>query len=154
MTRDRIVSQPMDGSCFFHSVGFFTGESASGVRMRIVRWMMAHPDHRIADTTLRDWILYDSNSTVINYCKHMSRLHSWGGGIELSVLPYIYDMTVRVYTFDGKFHRVSQHKNRSRPSQNIARLLYSGNNHYDAIQAEGSGGGVVNNNRECRSRRV
>ena len=137
MARYRIVSQPMDGSCLFNSVGFFTGESASDARTRIVRWIMTNPGYRIADTTLEDWILYDSNLSVAGYCLYMTHPHSWGGGIELSVLPYIYDMTVRVYTFDGKFHRISQHKNHTRPSQNIARMLYSGSNHYNTIQARG-----------------
>ena len=75
----RVVRQPGDGSCLFHSMSYGLGQGYSANRLRneICTFISNNPRLKISDTPLCDWVRWDSNSTVADYCRRMSR-GSWG----------------------------------------------------------------------------
>jgi hypothetical protein len=84
-TSGRVVRQPGDGSCLFHSLsyGLADGTSASQVipqclihppppptlpcdgllqlRRELASFVLKHPDLEIADDPLKDWVAWDSD---------------------------------------------------------------------------------------------
>ena len=62
----RVISQPGDGSCLFHSMNFGLGRAgkaaggAGQLRRAIATYLRSHPDTRIADTRVEEWIKWDS----------------------------------------------------------------------------------------------
>lgn len=80
----RVVRQPGDGSCLFHSIAYGLGNTnASRLRRELAEWVEAHPDELIAETPLRDWVKWDSASNVRDYARRMA-VGGWGGGIEMA----------------------------------------------------------------------
>ena len=81
----RVVPQPGDGSCLFHSMnyGIGGGEGASSLRRAIGSFIADNPGLEICETPMRDWVKWDSNSSVSTYAKRISR-SGWGGGIEMA----------------------------------------------------------------------
>jgi hypothetical protein len=85
VTSGRVVRQPGDGSCLFHSLsyGLADGTSASQVRdtavphppppptlpcdgalqlrRELASFVLKHPDLEIADDPLKDWVAWDSD---------------------------------------------------------------------------------------------
>lgn len=61
----RVVRQPGDGSCLFHSMAYgLGGTSATSLRRDIADWIAAHPRHEIAETPVSDWVRWDSSWCV------------------------------------------------------------------------------------------
>ncbi|KAK3236700.1 hypothetical protein CYMTET_53176 [Cymbomonas tetramitiformis] len=81
----RVVRQPGDGSCMFHSLshGLSNMTSASTLRREIAGFIEKNGDLRIADTPLKDWIKWDSRDSVAAYARRMA-VGGWGGGIEMA----------------------------------------------------------------------
>ena len=54
----RVVRQPGDGSCLFHSLsyGLRDGSSASSLRREVAAFIAANPSLVIADSPLKDWV--------------------------------------------------------------------------------------------------
>jgi hypothetical protein len=90
----RVVRQPGDGSCLFHSMsyGLQKNSNAAKLRAEICQFIQNNPDLKISDTPLADWVKWDSNSSVSEYARKMSR-GSWGGGIEMACVSQV--------SFDG-----------------------------------------------------
>lgn len=72
----RIIPQPGDGSCLFHSLSYGLGDrsTASSLRREISGFISKNPDMTIGDTFIKDWVGYDSNYqlTVHSYAQRMS----------------------------------------------------------------------------------
>lgn len=91
----RVVRQPGDGSCLFHSMsygkcnkkaltfpliysnnisvaGLSDGTSASSLRRQICAFIARNPKLLIADTPLSDWVKWDSRGSVTSYVAKMS----------------------------------------------------------------------------------
>lgn len=88
----KIISQPGDGSCLFHSMSYGLlklgihgagGGSARKLRRDIAQFLITHPSIKISDTPVSSWIKWDSGMNVQKYCQRMSH-GGWGGGIELA----------------------------------------------------------------------
>ena len=81
----RVVRQPGDGSCLFHSMAYGLGgtESASNLRRAIGSFIAGNPDLEICETPMKDWVKWDSNASVSVYARRISRA-GWGGGIEMA----------------------------------------------------------------------
>lgn len=75
----RVVRQPGDGSCLFHSLSFGlrNGSTASSLRRQICNFIVDNPKLKIADTPLSDWVKWDSRSSVTQYARRMSG-GAWG----------------------------------------------------------------------------
>ncbi len=122
----RVVRQPADGSCLFHSLahGLKDGCNAHALRRQTAAFIESHPDMEISDSPLRDWVMWDSGASVGAYSRRMmsgesrlldpalsaaSRPHlgrisaspvaggTWGGGIEMAVVAALKRVSVHVY---------------------------------------------------------
>ena len=80
----RVVRQPGDGSCLFHSMTYGLGTgSARTLRRELAQWIERNPETSIADTPVRDWVRWDSNRTVSQYARSIG-VSGWGGGMEMA----------------------------------------------------------------------
>lgn len=129
----RVIRQPGDGSCLFHSLSYGLGGGYSATRLRseICSFIQANPQLLISETPLKDWVKWDSGTSVGDYIRKMSR-GSWGGGIEMACLSQMKQVNVHVYERSGMgYKRISAFdvpvNTESRP---IIRVLYCGGVHY------------------------
>ena len=69
----RVIRQPGDGSCLFHSLRHGLKRAnpsasvpggAEGLRRELSNWIFKNGAHRIADTPVKDWVLWDSRCNV------------------------------------------------------------------------------------------
>lgn len=154
-----IVRQPGDGSCLFHSLcyGLRDGSTAASLRQEICSFINKHPNFKIAESPLSDWVKWDSNSSCAEYARRMS-LGAWGGGIEMACLSQLKNVNVHVYEVNrgsisgrsdrggpgmsgrgfsgggGGFKRISAFDVPVNPeNQRIIRVLYCGGVHYEAL---------------------
>lgn len=136
----RVVRQPGDGSCLFHSLahGLNSPSSASGLRREIAGFVQQNPSLEIAGDTLEEWVRWDANSTVAEYARRMA-VSGWGGGIEMAACSLLKNVNVHVYeslsrrggSCSNDFKRIScfDSPNASR----TVHVLYQGGVHYDAL---------------------
>jgi hypothetical protein len=137
ITNARVIRQPGDGSCLFHSMAFGLGggHNANRLRSEICSFIQANPQLLISETPLKEWVKWDSGCSVSDYVRKMSR-SSWGGGIEMASLSQMKQVNVHVYERSGMgFKRISAFDvpvdAESRP---IVRVLYGGGVHYGRFQ--------------------
>lgn len=130
--RVRVVPQPGDGSCLFHSLSYGLADrsSASSLRKEICSFLAKNPDLEIGDTAIKEWVQYDSGGSVQSYAAKMSG-GSWGGGIEMAAFTKLKKANVNVYEKcrDG-YRRISAFDGGHPKTVNV---LYQGRMHYDAI---------------------
>jgi len=134
ISRGRVVPQPPDGSCLFHSLSYgLKGTGATALRREIAAFIRANPDLPICDTPLRDWIKWESLLSVNAYASKMGR-SGWGGGLELAAAAELKNVTIEVYEPHGsdRFKRISVFSSK-RASSATVRVLYRGGVHYDAL---------------------
>ena len=136
LSNPRIVRQPGDGSCLFHSMsyGLRDGSSASSLRREICQYIRKNPDLTISDTPIKDWIKWDSGASVSEYASRMSG-SAWGGGIEMAALGKLRSVNVHVYERSGGFYkRISAFDCPENPQgKKTIKVLYQGACHFDAI---------------------
>ncbi len=132
-TRGRVVPQPPDGSCLFHSLSYGLREgNASGLRRELMQFIRKHPDLEIAGDPLRDWIRWDALVSVQKYADKMSR-GGWGGGIEMAAFSELKGCNVEVYEqCSAGFKRISLFEKSG--STRTVRVCYRGGVHYDALE--------------------
>jgi len=129
----RVVPQPGDGSCLFHSLSYgLTGRSqGKSLRREICDFIADNPDLEIGDVALSDWISYDSGGNVQSYAREMSGSH-WGGGIEMAAFTKMKGVNVHVYeNGSGGYRRISAFE--SPGAKKTISVLYQGRAHYDAL---------------------
>lgn len=145
----RIVQMPGDGSCLFHSLahGLGPGSNTNARRLRreIADFIAKNPLLEIAETPLKDWVQYDSNSSVASYARRMA-VGGWGGGIECAACSRLKRVNVHVYekTRGSMWSRGSttQYKRIScfdlpGPEKKLAKtinVIYCGGVHYNALE--------------------
>jgi len=130
----RVVRQPGDGSCLFHSMNYgLTGSSAGGLKLRndICEFMKRNPQIEVGDDTLEEWVQYENGTSVRSYVQSMQG-SSWGGGIEMAVCAKMHTVNVHVFETCSKgYRRISAFE---RPSaRKTLSVLYQGRAHYDAL---------------------
>jgi hypothetical protein len=87
----------------------------------------------ICETPLRDWIKWDSGSSVQNYARRMA-MGGWGGGIEMACASILKGVNINVYEKKaGGFDRISCFETKG--ANKTIRVLYQGGVHYDALIA-------------------
>jgi len=136
----RVIRQPGDGSCLFHSLiyglqsGGLPSGSAQSLRREIAHFLLQNPSAQIAGDTIEEWVRWDSNASVNDYARRMS-VGGWGGGIEMACCSLLKNVNVHVYENAGRgseFKRISCFD-----APNAAKtihVLYQGGVHYDALQ--------------------
>ncbi len=93
----RVVRQPGDGSCLFHSLSFgLGGGSASALRREIAQFVESNADLQIAGTPMSDWVRWDSGVSVSSYARRMA-VSGWGGGIEMAACSILKRANIHVY---------------------------------------------------------
>uniref|UniRef100_A0A7S3K7S6 Ubiquitin thioesterase OTU n=1 Tax=Aureoumbra lagunensis TaxID=44058 RepID=A0A7S3K7S6_9STRA len=151
-----IINQPGDGSCLFHSLLYgykrlkqsILIETATNLRHSLMDWLQENQDTEIADSPVKDWIRWDSNSQVSDYVRRM-RIYGWGGGIEMAAFARKFQIEVHVYEkmpYNARFpfKRISRfsgpssHSGSSVQSSPVVRspvvnVVYRGGVHYDAL---------------------
>jgi len=137
----RVVRQPGDGSCLFHSMAAGLREAcsdesaASDLREDILTFLEGSPGEVIAGDTLEEWVQWDAGSTVDAYVRRMRGQGSWGGGIEMACCSLLKRVSVHVYeACAGGFRRISRFES-ARPRATI-HVLYQGRMHYDALSLQ------------------
>ena len=131
----RVVRQPGDGSCLFHSMshGLRHAGGARSLRRELAQWIERNPSYKISETPLSDWIRWDSNCSVAQYAKRMGQGMVWGGGIEMAACTVVHRVNVHVYEKRGSgFKRISCFDTTS--AKGTVNVLYGGRMHYDAIE--------------------
>jgi hypothetical protein len=128
----RVVRQPGDGSCLFHSLAYgLRGASAGQLRRSIAEFIGKNGKLMIADSPLSDWVKWESNSSVSSYARRMSR-GGWGGAIEMAACSRLKGINVHVYERSrGGFKRISCFNVKG--AKKIVHVLYGGRVHYDAL---------------------
>jgi len=129
----RVISQPGDGNCLFHSMAHsLPGARASSLRREIAEFIKENPDLEIADTPLRDWVKWDSGCSVAQYASRMA-VTGWGGGIEMAACSYLKKVNVHVYEKGmlGSYKRISCFDVPS--ARQTIHVLYRGGVHYDTL---------------------
>lgn len=132
----RIIRQPGDGSCLFHSLnqGLNSGSSAQCLRREIAGFLQQNPSLQIAGDTIEEWVRWDSNTSVSDYARRMA-VSGWGGGIEMAACSLLKKVNVHVYekgrACAGEFRRISCFENPD--ALRTIHVLYQGGLHYDAL---------------------
>lgn len=149
----RVVKQPGDGSCLFHSLSFGLLGGCGGhgaaqqLRLEIARFIESHQDLEIAGDTVEEWVKWDQNTSAVDYARRMA--HSgWGGGIDMACCAVMKSVDVHVYesTQNADFKRISCF-NVPHPKQTV-HVLYQGGVHYDALVPLHCGRSVFANSEE------
>lgn len=131
----RVVKQPGDGSCLFHSMSYqIKGYHAEKLRQDICIFIRNNPEFLISDTPLRDWIKWDSKQSCADYSIKMSK-GTWGGGIEMSICSHLFRVNIHVYErCHAGYKRISAFDYSNTPDKYpIIRVLYCGGVHYGKI---------------------
>eukprot|EP00927_Polykrikos_kofoidii_P041201 TRINITY_DN35121_c0_g1_i1.p1 TRINITY_DN35121_c0_g1~~TRINITY_DN35121_c0_g1_i1.p1 ORF type:complete len:450 (-),score=56.24 TRINITY_DN35121_c0_g1_i1:418-1767(-) len=133
----RVVRQPGDGSCLFHSLSHGLGAAGGGaasLRREIASFLQQHPALQVAGDTLEEWVRWDSNASVADYARRMASC-GWGGGIEMVACSLLKNVNVHVYenarSGCGEFKRISCFDCPNAPR--TIHVLYQGGVHYDAL---------------------
>ena len=133
----RVVRQPGDGSCLFHALayGLRDGSTAHALRRQVASFIESNPTLTISDSPLKDWVFWDSGSSVASYCRRMAQGGVWGGGIEMAAVSHLKRVNVFVYQGDVSrgFKRISSFE--VPHATKAVRILYASGVHYDALEA-------------------
>lgn len=133
LRRARVVNQPGDGSCLFHSMAFGLGEprGAASLRREIGRFIEKNGSLSIAETPLKEWVKWDSGTSVSTYASRISR-SGWGGGIEMAACSRMRGVNVHVYERSSVgYKRISCFDVPG--ATRTVHVLYRGGVHYDAL---------------------
>ena len=130
----RILPQPGDGSCLFHSLSYgLRNTSATQLRAEVADFIAGNPNAEVAGNPLKDWVLWDSGMDVKAYASTMRTGARWGGAVEIAICAQIKRVAVHIYEQGGGgFARISTFG--SDDSGQIVNVHYGGRVHYDALQ--------------------
>lgn len=139
----RLWRAPGDGSCFFHSVGFHLGISATDLRVLCVRLLVANAEKVYNGLTLREWVHAETGNKLAEYARSLQR-GLWGGTLEAKLLADHFKRPVVIYGDMGpkgssgaQAHKLLTVLPDPWPSATECgrpiTLLYSGRAHYDAL---------------------
>lgn len=132
----RVIRQPGDGSCLFHSLnhGLGQGGTAQSLRREIASFLQANPSLEISGDTLEEWVRWDSHASLADYARRMA-VSGWGGGLEMAACSLLKGVNVHVYENARRgleFKRISCFDCPS--AARTVHVLYQGGVHYDALQ--------------------
>lgn len=125
----RVVKQPGDGNCLFHSLAYGIGGcTATTARAEICAFMERNTDMNISGTPLAMWVQLSAGTAVGPYAKRMAKSGTWGGDLEIAVFAQMKKVNVHVYNAGFKLTVPFDVAGSSR----TVNVCYSGV-HYDAL---------------------
>lgn len=129
----RVVRQPGDGNCLFHSLAYGLGgqATATNLRLDICSFMEKNPSLSIAGTSLAEWIQMLAGSSVQQYAKKMAKSAQWGGAPEIAACAHMRQVNVHVYERKGTAFELTVPFDVG--SSKTVSVLYVGGVHYDAL---------------------
>mmetsp|Transcript_10816 Transcript_10816/g.24481 ORF Transcript_10816/g.24481 Transcript_10816/m.24481 type:complete len:230 (-) Transcript_10816:124-813(-) len=142
----RIVRQPGDGSCLFHSLAYGLGQKSQGsaLRREIAMYIMRNPSLEVAETPLKEWIAWDCGLPAALYAARMAVGGTWGGAIEMAACARLKSVDIDVYELSsGMWQLIASFAGgpvtassavTGGPRKKV-RVAYQGRMHYDAIVA-------------------
>jgi len=134
----RVIRQPGDGSCLYHSLSYGLGDTdARSLRRELASFLKNNPTLEIAGDTLEEWVRWDSNSAVAEYASRQA-ISGWGGGIEMACCSHLKNVNIHVYESMGRmngcdFKRISCFDAPKPDRVRTIHVLYQGGLHYDAL---------------------
>ena len=134
----RVLPQPGDGSCLFHSLshglkGTKKGATcATALRAEIADYIAAHPQEEVSGNPISDWVLWDSGEDAQAYALSMREGSRWGGAMEIAVCAKL--RSVRVDIFERRSDHFLRIASFGGAQSELVRLLYGGRVHYDALE--------------------
>ena len=131
----RVVRQPGDGNCLFHSMsyGLRDGSTARSLRAEIMSFIRANPTLEISETPLRDWVKWDAGGASVSSYTAKMAAGGWGGGIEMAAAARLKRVNVEVYECcTAGFRRISVFD--APAARGVVRVVYRGGVHYDALE--------------------
>lgn len=139
LPKGRVMRQPGDGSCLFHSLCHGLRSSlrqhadAHSLRRQIADFIAKHPSLEISGDTLEEWVKWDTQTSVKAYTNRMA-VGGWGGGIEMVACSILKEVNVHVYEIRraGGFERISCFDCPKQTNRTI-HVLYVGGMHFDAL---------------------
>jgi len=136
LRRARVVPQPGDGSCLFHSLSYgLRGTNASRLRAEIAEYIAKNPNTTVANNPIKDWVLWDTGMDTSSYASRMRTGSQWGGAVELAVCAKMRSVHVHVYERGNSgFKRISSFEGDAGPGAPVVSLCYGGRVHYDALE--------------------
>lgn len=137
----RMVVQPKDGSCLFHSIcfGLANKTSSADLRKAIATFIAAHPHEKIANTTVAEWVDMIAGQDAESYAELLSVSDAWGGELELAIATRILDISINVFEPSeprGHFRCITSFgRLRKDPSGRTVSVVYHTEpvRHYDAL---------------------
>ncbi|CAJ1348603.1 unnamed protein product, partial [Effrenium voratum] len=130
----KVVHQPGDGNCLFHSLAYGLGkEKAASLRRRVCDFMQKNPQLEISGSPLTEWIEMTSQCSVDSYASKMRRGGEWGGAPEIAVCARMAEIDVQVYEPGGEgFDLIASFPGNEQgtPTPKVVRVLYTGRLHY------------------------
>ena len=152
MRNSRIVKQPGDHSCLFHSLSFCLsyGEVVaidhncnSGFLLRelVASFIRENGDViiQLSDglyVTIEEAVIFEGFS-LESYFVRMSNRQAWGGTIEIAAVAEMYNICINIFRpvkNRRSFGYMGSHKCRNFGSESMEiSLLYTGNCHYDSL---------------------
>jgi len=129
----KVVRQPGDGNCLFHSMAYGLGDgNASILRAAICTFMEQNPGLSIAGTPLTEWIQMLAGSEVNTYARKMAKGAQWGGAPEIACCAHLKKVNIHVYEERKKGAYELTVPFDVCGSRTIS-VLYVGGVHYDAL---------------------
>lgn len=127
----RVVAQPPDGSCLFHSLAYALGSTATNLRGEMCSFMEKNPELTIAGTSLANWIQMLAGVPVAQYVKKMSKGSTWGGAPEIAACAHMKKVNIHIYERkNGSFELTVPFEVGGARTVSV---LYVGGVHYDAL---------------------
>jgi len=127
----KVVKQPGDGNCLFHSLAYALGGTAASLRKDICEFMEKNPSLEIAGTSLADWIQMLAGAQVAQYARKMAKGSQWGGAPEIASCAHMAKVNIHVYERRSAGFELTVPFDVG--SARTVTVLYVGGVHYDAL---------------------
>jgi len=100
----RIVAQPADGSCLFHSIAYGLNNGTTGAKLRkeIAAFIRQHPTYKIADTSIAEWVKFATGQNVHVYARQLGQTRTWGGALEMALAGKLKLVNIHVYEHNSQ----------------------------------------------------
>jgi hypothetical protein len=135
----KVVNQPKDGSCLFHSVAFGLGvqtTTATELRRSIAEYIASEASADISNTSIQDWVLMTEGKGHQAYASIIAAPNAWGGAIELAVAAKIHSVSIHVFErvkTTGWFRCIASFGHKAHPrAKGVVNIIYDAH-HFDAL---------------------
>jgi hypothetical protein len=135
IVRGRVVPQPGDGSCLFHSLAYALDAEHSALRALVTRFLESNPDTMVAGSPVRKWVHWDCGLEPRAYAARMRTPGAWGGALEMAIIAQLKGLVVHVYERESRseYRRIATFGAADDADAREAHVLYGGRVHYDAL---------------------